>query len=121
MEKLTKGNLCKGVVIWNFSEIDKEFKLIKERQFSLMVPYGEKAEALRNKIIETAKFGGLTREDYRAIQKYSVSVYEKDWKELQSTCECLWKDGEIWMLTDPARYDAECGLLSERPPLNTVC
>lgn len=115
MEKLVKS------IAWDFSDIDKKFKLIEKGQISLMVPYGEKAEALRNKIIETAKFGGLTREDYHAIQKYSVSVYEENWKELQSCCECLWKDGEIWMLTDPSLYDEECGLLSECSPWNTVC
>lgn len=115
MDKLTKG------IAWKFPEIAEKFKLIEKGQFSLMVPYGEDAEALRNKIVEKNKFGGLTRKDYHAIQKYSVSVYEEEWKALQSCCECLWEEEEIWMLDNTRMYDADCGLLPKVEFWDTVC
>ncbi len=114
MEKLGKST------IWNFPDIADKFKLIPERQISLMIPYGKEAELLRSKIINSKDCRNfLTRKDYHVLQQYSVSVYENEWKKLQNQCEILYDD--IWVLSNPDMYDQECGLLHEQIPQNMVC
>lgn len=99
---------------WDFPQMEDKFRLIPGGQKTLLVPYGEQAEALREKIL-TAKKNNLplTRADFRLIQQYSVNVYAQEWDSLfPQQVDILDADAELCMLL-PHYYDSHIGLLRE--------
>ena len=96
--------------VWNFEQIASDFRMIDDTGRSLLVPFGEDAETLRVELLALQKIGLMpTREMYRRIQQFSVTVYEGDWNKL--AIDCIHRDAEIYMLDDPGMYDMEMGLL----------
>ncbi|MBQ4635467.1 MAG: CRISPR-associated helicase Cas3' [Akkermansia sp.] len=96
--------------VWNFEQIASDFRMIDDTGRSLIVPFGEEAEKLRVELLALQKIGLMpTREMYRRIQQFSVTVYEGDWDKL--AIDCIHRAAEIYMLDDPGMYDMEMGLL----------
>ena len=103
---------------WDFPDIEHSFRLIPHGQKTLLVPYGEDAEALRERILAAKKKNiPLTRADFRLIQQYSVNVYAQEWNRLVPPngpryVDVLDADAELCMLL-PHYYDFHIGLLRE--------
>ncbi|MDR1183288.1 MAG: CRISPR-associated helicase Cas3' [Coriobacteriales bacterium] len=62
-----------------FKTVSQTFHLIEDNTCSLIVSDGDEAEAL----ICRLRFGERTRGLFRAVQQYSVSLYENDFKRLR--------------------------------------
>lgn len=96
--------------VWDFARIAADFRMIDDTGRSLFVPFGEEAEKLRSELLALQKIGIMpTREMYRRVQQFSVTVYEGDWDKLAK--DCIHRAAEIYMLVDTAMYDMEMGLL----------
>ncbi len=97
---------------WNFPLIAKKFGMIPGGQHNLIIPYGDEGEELRTRLLDLDRLKIMpTREDYRKIQRFSVSVYPQEWDALPK--EPVHKAAGLLMLADAAWYDAERGLLRE--------
>lgn len=95
---------------WDFPGISQDFRMIDDAGRSLMVPFGQDAEKLRAELLTLQKIGAMpSRDMYRRLQQYSVTVYESEWRSLMK--DCVHQAGEVYMLEEPGGYDAEMGLL----------
>ncbi len=104
---------------WNFPLIAKKFGIIPGGQHNLIIPYGDEGEELRTRLLDLDRLKIMpTREDYRKIQRFSVSVYPQEWDALPK--EPVHKAAGLLMLADAAWYDAERGLLREPIDCNYV-
>ena len=107
MEKI--GTQMKQCATWDFPEIEGRFRLIKEEQKTLLVPYAEEGEELRRTLLALSHAGVMpTRAIFRRLQQLSVSLYAADWNAMPK--ECIHKDAGIYMLTDSTLYDSKIGL-----------
>ena len=107
MEKI--GSRMKQCATWDFPEIEKRFRMIKEEQKTLLVPYAEEGEELRRTLLELSRAGVMPpRAIFRRLQQLSVSLYASDWNAMSK--ECIHKDAGIYMLTDSTLYDSKIGL-----------
>ncbi|MBE6416902.1 MAG: CRISPR-associated helicase Cas3' [Akkermansiaceae bacterium] len=96
--------------VWDFVRMAADFRMIDDAGRSLLMPFGEDAEKLRVELLALQRIGAMpTREMYRRVQQFSVTVYEGDWKKLSK--DCIHSAAEIYMLDDPGMYDMEMGLL----------
>ena len=104
---------------WDFPGIAEKFRIIPEGQHSLIIPYGDAGEKLRSRLLELQRLKLMpTREDYREIQRFSVSVYDQEWRNIPR--EPVHEAAGLFMLADAAWYDKDCGLLREPPDCNYV-
>ncbi len=107
---------------WNFPEIEKSFRLIPGGQASVLVPYGETGEALRHRLQSLAQAGLMpTREDFRAAQQVSVSVYASDRTRLQVMGDWVHEKAGLFMLSDERAYSPQTGLLRDFSELSYIC
>lgn len=99
-----------------FREAAKRFQMIPQATHPLIIPWGEQGKKLCEELLEMNKFGRLpNRSHYRRAQRYSVQVYEWEWKQLifSGRIESL-HDGAIHLLIHPENnYNEAFGL---RPP-----
>lgn len=91
-----------------FAEIGKEFKLIEEEGKNVFIPLPDEPENQR--ILEKLKLGLRSRSLLRKAGQYMVSVYNKQWKQLQDTSKIEMLDDEIYLLNDFTLYSMETGL-----------
>jgi hypothetical protein len=103
--------LTEGRLHAQFREIEEEFKLIADGQNAVVVPYGVAGAALcariRNERIP------LSAADYRLAQRYSVSVYDTDFRALEKAgpgCMDTCRDGRFNVLLNEAAYRGDIGL-----------
>ena len=113
------GQFADLVRAWDFPSIAEKFRIIPEGQHSLIIPYGDAGEKLRSRLLELQRLELMpTREDYREIQRFSVSVYAQEWQNISR--EPVHEAAGLFMLADAAWYDKERGLLREPPDCNYV-
>lgn len=94
---------------WDFPQMAEDFRMIDGAQRSLLVPYGEEAEMLRDEILDIQAAGRKpNRSLFRRMQQLSVALYEADWQRVQK--ECLHKDAGVYMLCSPGAYHEKMGL-----------
>ena len=104
---------------WDFPGIAEKFRIIPKGQHSLIIPYGDAGEKLRSRLLELQRLKLMpTREDYREIQRFSVSVYAQEWQNIPR--EPVHEAAGLFMLAEAAWYDNDCGLLREPPDCNYV-
>lgn len=84
------------------------FKFIENETTSIIVPYNKTAVTLLN-IIEK---GDAPKKVWRAIQRYSVQLYEKDVKELINNSAITEIKDSIFVLNNNKFYSSEMGLLT---------
>jgi CRISPR-associated endonuclease/helicase Cas3 len=92
---------------FKFKSISKKFKLIEDSTKGIIIPYNEEAD----KLIERLRWGERSRSLFRAIQRYSVSLYEGDLKRQHElgTVAKLDSDGEF-LVYAVGYYDKRCGV-----------
>ncbi|MBQ7022779.1 MAG: CRISPR-associated helicase Cas3' [Akkermansia sp.] len=97
---------------WDFAGIAQAFHLIETEQISILVPFGNEAEQLKEDLLKSDKVGIMpTRKMYRKLSANSVSVYANEWEALRKHCELVHKKAGIWMLSRENLYDGSRGLL----------
>ncbi len=97
-----------------FREAAKRFEMIPQKTYPLVIPWGKEGKTLCDELRDMNKFGIFPkRSHFRRAQRYTVQVYEHEWKQLADRIEAL-HDGAIYLLIHPENdYDEEFGL---RPP-----
>lgn len=96
---------------WNFPQLEEKMHLIPEGQQTLLIPYGEEGEALREELHRLDCLDLLpNRTLWRRMQPLSVSVYAQEWSTLAPHIECLHRKAGIHMLVTTPLYDEQTGL-----------
>jgi CRISPR-associated endonuclease/helicase Cas3 len=90
-----------------FKDAAEDFKMIDDSSFPIVVYYGDGCT-----YIEELKDKGANRFLLRKLQNYSVSVREKDFKELAKSGRIEEFDG-IWVQSDPDLYHQDIGICME--------
>jgi CRISPR-associated endonuclease/helicase Cas3 len=89
-----------------FKEVAKQFHLIDDNTLSVIVPIDKEAQQL----ISRLRYGERSRDVFRSIQKYSVSLYEGDLKSLNELGAIERIDEELFVLSEQyytEKYGAE--------------
>ena len=88
-----------------FETVSKGFHLIDQETFTVYIPLGE-GEAACSPLLE----GRASREDCRRAGQYSVSIYEKHFRDLLNAGDIQALSGDSAVLTNLSLYDPEMGL-----------
>ncbi len=89
-----------------FEKIASEFKLIDNSTFSIIIPYGNKAMEL----VQRLRRGERSRTLLRQIQQYTVNVYKNNYDALYGAGSIEPLDAEIAVLLDMKKYNPKTGL-----------
>jgi len=92
-------------ILFPFQDVSQTFRLIDEITRTIYVPYNDDARRL----LDQFRYGGRSRELYRKIQSYSVSLYEHDLKILNDLGALEHIDEEIHVLQE-AYYNDHYGV-----------
>lgn len=98
-----------------FCTVAEKFRLIDENTFTIYVPYQEEGAAL----ISRLQVGMCSKELYRKLGRYAVSVYQQHFRALydvgaiQTAKEVPTLDGNSAILTDMSLYSETMGLSLE--------
>jgi len=102
-----------------FREAAKRFQMIPQATHSLIIPWQDAGTKLCEELRGLDKVKRpLTRAHYRRAQRYTVQVYEHEWKQFihDGLVESL-HDGSIHLLIHPENdYDKSFGLRSPNAP-----
>lgn len=99
-------NTCEDFHALPFATYAKDFQLIKSDAVSLVVPQDTDCAAL----LDELRVKGFT--NYRALQKYTCSIYESELADLQSQGAAENLNG-VWRLINRGYYDANFGIRFE--------
>ncbi|MCD7867113.1 MAG: CRISPR-associated helicase Cas3' [Clostridiales bacterium] len=96
-----------------FAKVSDEFKLIEQNTKTIFIPVEESAR----KLLEEARWKGLTKSWMREAGQYCVNVYEGDFRTLYSSgiLVNLTEDmkSDMYVLNDVNVYSEESGLMLE--------
>ncbi|MDR2124311.1 MAG: CRISPR-associated endonuclease Cas3'' [Desulfovibrio sp.] len=94
-----------------FREIEKKFHLIDAQTRGLIIPYDETAKELRNSL-DSLTFGDNARNILRRLQRYSVSLYARDFAILEraGAVSPAGPGGHVAVLCNKSLYDTTFGL-----------
>jgi len=96
-----------------FRKIAADFKLIEEDTKMVLIPWGG-AETKQDEnvglIVEQLRSGDFSRNLLRKAGKYSVSVYDHQFRELQMAGKLEMIDDQIGILDDEESYSDQTGL-----------
>ncbi len=91
-----------------FRTAAEKFRLIDDKgTWSVLVPYDQRAEGLIGKL----KNGDVNKGILRQLQRYSVTIYEHEFKKLRAIGAIEEIQMGIWAICVTNAYDNECGLL----------
>jgi CRISPR-associated endonuclease/helicase Cas3 len=91
-----------------FRSAAEKFRLIDDKDTSsILIPYGFRAEGL----IRALKFGDMSKRILRQLQRYSVTVYENEFRKLRDMGVIEQIQPDIWAVCVTNAYDEKCGLL----------
>lgn len=108
-EKITQHqitNACEDLHALPFATYARDFQLIKSDAVSLVVPLDADCAAL----LEDLRVKSFT--NYRALQKYTCSIYESELADLQKQGAVENLNG-VWCLTNNDYYDQNLGIRFE--------
>ena len=96
---------------YSFKTAAEKFRIIDSATHPVLIPWGEKGQALGEELRSLAKQGrSPNRSHYRRAQQFTVQVYEHEWLTLKPSLTVLF-DEAIAILTHPENdYDACTGL-----------
>ncbi len=97
-----------GFKAWEypFASVAEKFHIIDDNTRSVFIPHTEKAKELA----ELLRRGERSRSLLRKTGKYSVGVYDNQFRELGERGALEPVEENLFILTDPSLYDAETGL-----------
>jgi CRISPR-associated endonuclease/helicase Cas3 len=96
---------------FTFREIEKDFHLIDEQTQGLIIPYDTTAKKWL-KVLDELKFGDDVHGILRRLQRYSVSLYERDFEALEraGVFRRAGPGGQAAVLCNSSLYDVAVGL-----------
>lgn len=89
-----------------FEDIGKDFKLIDEDTYSVIIPYDDKAKEL----IQSLKYCEFFGEILRALQGYSVNIYESEYNKLFAAGKLEFYKQDIAVLRSMDDYNEATGI-----------
>lgn len=92
-----------------FTEIAKDFKLIEEDSRTVFIPIDDDLD--NQKILAQLRSGVCSRSILRKANQYMVGVYENQFRKLEETNKLEALEFGLYVLTDPAAYDPDTGLV----------
>ncbi|MDR2743648.1 MAG: CRISPR-associated endonuclease Cas3'' [Desulfovibrio sp.] len=94
-----------------FREIERDFHLIEALTRGLIIPYDKTAEELV-RIFDSPESGSSGRGILRRLQRYSVSLYARDFAALEKAGAIRWAGpgGQLAALCNRSLYDPQVGL-----------
>jgi CRISPR-associated endonuclease/helicase Cas3 len=97
-----------------FKDTAMLFRMIDEPTVSVFVPFDKKAKRL----LDQLRFGGLQRALLQGLQRYAVSVYQKQLDSLrgEGAIEETGKDQGLWSLCSDIHYHPILGLRTKADP-----
>lgn len=105
VQRMSQNSPQKGIAIFPFEDVGRDFKLIEEGSTPLVIPCEENEDAL-----ERARDGVLSRGDWRTLSRYSVSLYTSDIRALDDAGAIESLTSDIYVLLDGAFYSDDVGL-----------
>lgn len=110
-DQLDSKDILKRLEINNppFTEIAKDFKLIEEDSKPVFIPIDNDLD--NQKILAQLRTSVCNRSILRKASQYMVSVYENQFRKLEETNKLDALDLGLYVLTDPAAYDPDTGLV----------
>jgi len=91
---------------FNFKQVAGQFKLIDENTVPIIIGLDEKAEELIHKLRYVSEYRGILR----AIQPYSVNIYENEFRAMNGAGLIEIIDDGIYILRDINKYNEKTGL-----------
>ncbi|TWH56938.1 CRISPR-associated endonuclease/helicase Cas3 [Desulfitobacterium sp. LBE] len=91
---------------FNFKQVAGLFKLIDENTMPIIIGWDEEAEELIDKLRYVSEHKGILR----AIQPYSVNIYENEFKAMNGAGLIEIFDDGIYILRDIKKYNEKTGL-----------
>ena len=102
---MSANTMRKGIAIFPFADVGRQFRLIEEGSQVLVIPCSENEEA-----IDKIRNGSARRNDWRMLSRFAVSLYDKDVRFLDSAGVIdVLADG-ILVLLDKECYRENVGL-----------
>jgi CRISPR-associated endonuclease/helicase Cas3 len=95
-----------------FKTIAEKFRFIKGEMKPLVIPFDDEARRLIRTLDYVEKPGILAR----ALQKYTVSVYFKEWTKLKDDTSIEFRSDLFWVLTNDNLYKTDIGLCEDFSP-----
>ncbi|MCE5257840.1 MAG: CRISPR-associated helicase Cas3' [Chloroflexi bacterium] len=92
---------------FRFETAAKEFRLIDENTVAVIIPYDDEAMALLNQL----RYSEFPRSILRALQRYTVNIYESEFQRLQIAGGIDWINETYATLNNMQLYDRETGLV----------
>lgn len=110
-EQLDSKDILKRLDVNNpaFTEIAKDFKLIEEDSRPVFIPVDDDLD--NQKILAQLRSGVCNRSILRKANQYMVGVYENQFRKLEETNKLDALDFGLYVLTDPAAYNPDTGLV----------
>ena len=105
VRRMSQGSLQDGIAVFPFENVGRDFKLIEEGSIPLVIPC-EQTEG----ILERARYGALSRADWRTLSRYSVSLYSSDVWALDDAGVVEPLSSDAYVLLDDAFYRDDIGL-----------
>lgn len=90
---------------FDYETASEYFKYIEDQSTAIVVPYGKEGKAIVKKLQSNLP---LTRQEYRQMNRLTVSLYEKDCLTLGSSISV--SESSIAYLADDKLYSAETGI-----------
>tara|TARA_R110002072_G_scaffold103114_1_gene226316 strand:+ start:24998 stop:27370 length:2373 start_codon:yes stop_codon:yes gene_type:complete len=122
-ETAMSETMCEGLDGLNFEIVQKEYRLIKQDQINVLVPFDLDAQAeLLDRYLDDDKPPRWTRDWFRDARPHTVSIYRQDFGKLSNFIQPLPFGGDQHASPDEAdwwflpadqshRYDPEIGLV----------
>jgi len=86
------------------------YKIIREEQVQILVPYGDHAKRLRDRLL---KSGEIDYALLREAQRYTVGVHDKLLNAMRENRIVVEHDSGLWVLVNEAAYSPEKGMSPE--------
>lgn len=104
-----------------FKQIAREFSLIEEKDFPIIVPFDKTASDIIESLRKSYN-GFVSRELRRRIQRISVRLREKPFLALckAGVIEDVFGDGRFFLLTNKDIYEKNVGLMPDIPAFHEI-
>jgi CRISPR-associated endonuclease/helicase Cas3 len=105
---------ARGRALLQFREVASSFRIIRDDQLPILIPYDDKASTLRDKLAR----GNVPFLPQRELQPYLVSVRKEAMQQLQARGFATEHESGVWLLFNPTLYDKHKGLDPEATSLD---
>ena len=113
MEKMAFDR-ARGRALLQFREVAQAFRMIRDEQLPILIPYDAKASALRDKL----SAGNVPFVPQRELQPYLISVRKEAIQQLQGRGFVTEHDSGVWLLHNRSLYSKHKGLDPEAANLD---